>query len=157
VAPEPDRRLAVATGVRLGVDVGTVRVGVAVSDPSGILASPVGTLARDTAQGTDLARLAALVVERAAVEVVVGLPRSLSGAEGKAAVAARAYGARLASQIAPVPVVYQDERLTSAGANRMLAERGINSKKSRRVVDQVAAVSILQDYLDRTRSRDGSR
>jgi putative holliday junction resolvase len=143
--------------VRLGVDVGTVRVGVAVSDPSGILASPVGTLARDTAQGTDLARLAALVVERAAVEVVVGLPRSLSGAEGKAAIAARAYGARLASQIAPVPVVYQDERLTSAGANRMLAERGINAKKSRRVVDQVAAVSILQDYLDRNRSRDGSR
>ncbi len=135
-------------GVRLGVDVGTVRVGVARSDPHGILATPVATLARDEPGGSDLDALRALVLESDVVEVVVGLPRTLRGAVGLAATAAKAYGTQLATRIAPVPVVYVDERLTSVTANRMLAERGIREKSRRSVVDQAAAVAILQVRLD---------
>ena len=87
--------------MRLGVDVGTVRVGVAISDPHGVLATPVTTLARDLAGGTDLAALVALVDEHEVVEVVVGLPKTLRGADGPAVAAARAYGAALAARIAP--------------------------------------------------------
>jgi len=134
--------------VRLGVDVGSVRVGVAISDPSGILATPVGTLARDTARDADLAELAAMVAERAVVEVVIGLPRSMSGKSGAAVQAAREYGNALQPRIDPVPIVYVDERLTSVTANRVLAERGVNSRNRRAVVDQVAAVEILQARLE---------
>ncbi len=135
-------------GVRLGVDVGTVRIGVAMSDPHGILATPVVTVSRDVGGGTDLDRLAGLVVEHEVVEVVVGLPRTLRGADGAAAQAAREFGDQLARRVAPVPVVYTDERLTSVTANRVLAERGLRSRARRPVVDQVAAVQILQARLD---------
>lgn len=135
-------------GVRLGVDLGTVRIGVAMSDPHGILATPVVTVSRDVGGGTDLDRLAGLVVELEVVEVVVGLPRTLRGADGAAAKAAREFGDRLARRVAPVPVVYTDERLTSVTANRVLAERGVSSRARRPVVDQVAAVQILQARLD---------
>ena len=141
-----------ASGVRLGVDVGSVRVGVAISDPQGILATPYGTFPRDARTKSDLARLAALVAEHSVVEVVVGLPRSLSGREGAAVVAARDYGSQLRNRISPVPVRYVDERLTSVTANRILSERGIKAKKARAVVDQVAAVQILQTYLDSCRA-----
>ncbi len=137
-----------ARGVRLGVDVGTVRVGVARSDPHSILATPVATLARDDSKQSDLDRLRELVQELNVVEVTVGLPRTLRGAVGLAAVAARSYGQLLATRISPVPVVYVDERLTSVTANRMLAERGIREKSRRSVVDQAAAVTILQIRLD---------
>lgn len=136
------------SGVRLGVDVGSVRVGVAISDPHGILATPVSTLARDVERNSDLERLAELATEHAVVEIVVGLPRTLRGADGLAVEAARTYGAELARRVAPVPVVYVDERLTSVTANRVLAERGVRSKARRSVVDQVAAVQILQSRLD---------
>jgi len=136
--------------VRLGVDVGTVRVGVAVSDPAGVLASPLVTLARDPG-GADLVELARLVAERGAVEVVVGLPRSLSGRSGPAALAAEEYAAALAARIDPVPVRLADERLTTVAATRTLAERGISSRKRRPVVDQAAAVLILQGWLDTAR------
>jgi putative Holliday junction resolvase len=135
-------------GVRLAIDVGTVRVGVARSDPHGILATPVATLARDEVRGSDLDAVRDLVAELAVVEVVVGLPRTLRGAVGAAATAARHYGKLLADRIAPVPVIYVDERLTSVTANRMLAERGIREKSRRSVVDQAAAVTILQIRLD---------
>ncbi len=137
-----------AGGVRLGVDVGTVRVGVARSDPHGILATPVATLARDAVRKSDLDALRDLVLELDVVEVVVGLPRTLRGAIGPAATAARDYGDLLASRVAPVPVVYVDERLTSVTANRVLAEQGIREKARRQVVDQAAAVAILQARLD---------
>ena len=140
-----------APGVRLGVDVGTVRVGVAVSDPAGVLASPLATLARDAAGGADLAELARLVAGRGAVEVVVGLPRSLSGRRGPAARAAEEYAAALAVRIAPVPVRLADERLTTVAATRLLAERGVSSRRQRSVVDQEAAVLILQGWLDAAR------
>jgi putative Holliday junction resolvase len=138
-------------GVRLGVDVGTVRVGVAVSDPAGLLASPLVTLARDPAGGADLGELARLVAERGAVEVVVGLPRSLSGRRGPAARAAEEYAAALATRIAPVPVRLADERLSTVAAARTLADRGISTRKQRLVVDQAAAALILQGWLDAAR------
>ncbi len=135
-------------GVRLGVDVGTVRVGVAMSDPHGLLATPVTTLARNAADGTDLAALAALVEEHEVVEVVVGLPKTLRGSDGPAVTAARTYGAALAALIAPVPVVYVDERLTTVSADRQLSEAGVRGKARRKVIDQVAAIRILQNRLD---------
>ena len=133
-------------GVRIGVDVGSVRVGVAVSDPDGILATPVTTLAR-AEDGADLDALAALVAERDAVEVVVGHPRHLSGAVGSAAKDAEAYAAALRDRVA-VPVRLVDERLTTVTATRTLAERGVRGRAQRAVVDQAAAVAILQSALD---------
>ena len=100
-------------GVRLGVDPGDARIGVATSDPSGFLATPVETVRRGKG---DVRRLAQLVDEREAVEVVVGLPRSLSGAEGPAAVKVREFAALLARRVAPVPVRLCDERLTTVSA-----------------------------------------
>ncbi|HEY5879014.1 MAG TPA: Holliday junction resolvase RuvX [Nakamurella sp.] len=151
---------APAKGVRLGVDVGTVRVGVARSDPAGILATPVTTLMRTAQQKSsrtsgdkadltpDLAALRDLVAEHDVVEVVVGLPTTLRGMEGSAVTAARAYGQALAVVIAPVPVVYVDERLTTVTADRLLTQAGVKGKAKRAVVDQVAATRILQNRLD---------
>ncbi|MGH3548514.1 MAG: Holliday junction resolvase RuvX [Pseudonocardiaceae bacterium] len=139
-------------GRRLGVDFGEVRVGVALSDPSGILATPLITLRRDRAQGTDLEALAALVVEYEVVEVVVGLPRTLAGRHGPAAQAATGYARALAGRLgAAVPVRLTDERLTTVSAARVLAERGVQGRKQRAVVDQAAAVEILQSWLDARR------
>ena len=161
-------------GVRLGVDVGSVRVGLAACDPDGLVATAVETLARDlparpvrrrgTGAGgtapardpaelpTDVVRLAAEVRARGAVEVVVGLPRSLSGDEGRAASAARQYAGRLADVVAPVPVRLLDERLSTAGAHRALHEGGTSGRRHRAVVDQVAAAWILQTALDLERA-----
>ena len=150
----PDAR---ERGVRLGVDVGSVRVGVASSDPDGILATPVATVPR-TAEGepasgdTDVEAIAALVEEQHAVGVVVGLPRSLSGDEGPAALRARKYAAVVAARIAPVWVRLVDERLTSVDAHRTLRESGVAGRRQRAVVDQAAAVLILQTALDTERS-----
>ncbi|MFC5730098.1 MULTISPECIES: Holliday junction resolvase RuvX [Nocardioides] len=131
-------------GVRLGVDPGDARIGVARSDPSGMLATPVETVRR--ARG-DLRRLHQIVAEEDAVEVVVGLPRSLSGGEGPAAVKTREFARRLALRIAPVPVRLVDERLTTVTAEAMLRDQRKGAKR-RAVVDQVAAVVILQHALD---------
>lgn len=136
-------------GVRLGVDVGSVRVGLAASDADGRLALPVRTIAR-RADGRDLDELASEVRTRAAVEVVVGLPRGLSGREGPAAGAARAYARQLAGAVAPVPVRLADERLTTVAAHRALA--GVPGRARRAVVDQVAAAEILQAALDAARA-----
>ena len=130
-------------GVRLGVDVGSVRVGVAVSDADGILATPVATLDRPNS----IDALVALVAEREAVEVVVGHPRHLSGAAGAAAREAEAFAEALRQRV-DVPVRLVDERLTTVTATRTLAERGVRGKAQRAVVDQAAAVAILQSALD---------
>ncbi|GAA4618493.1 Holliday junction resolvase RuvX [Saccharopolyspora hordei] len=135
-------------GRRLGVDVGAVRVGVALSDPAPMLATPLVTLKRDEPGGSDLAQLAELVTEHDVVEVVVGLPKTLAGRHGSAAEIAQSYGAALAERIAPVPVRFADERLTTVTASRMLSQRGVKGKKQRAVVDQAAAVEILQAFLD---------
>ena len=137
-------------GVRLGIDPGDARIGVARSDPSGMLATPVETVSRGEG---DLDRLAAILEEEAAVEVVVGLPRSLSGGEGPAAVKVREFAVALARRVDPVPVRLCDERLTTVTAESMLRERGKKGAKRRAVVDQAAAVVILQNALDTERSR----
>jgi len=136
-------------GVRLGLDPGDARIGVARSDPSGVLATPVETVRRGRG---DLARIAALVDEEGAIEVIVGLPRSLSGGEGPAAVKVREFAAALARRIAPVPARLYDERLTTVSAEAMLRDRGRKGGKRRAVVDQAAAVLILQQALDRERT-----
>ena len=136
-------------GVRLGVDPGDARIGVARSDPTGFLATPLETVRRGKG---DLARLARLVVEEEAVEVVVGLPRSLSGGEGPAAAKVREFARRLAERIAPVTVRLQDERLTTVSAEAMLRDRGKKGAERRAVVDQAAAVLILQHALDTERA-----
>lgn len=135
-------------GVWFGVDVGTVRVGVARSDPRGSLAVPVTTLARDARTDRDVAELAALIAEYEAAGVVVGLPRTLAGREGAAAELARDYGQRLAARIAPVPLEYVDERLTTVSAQRKLHQSGIRGRAGRAVIDQAAAVELLQHWLD---------
>lgn len=141
--------MAWRAGVRLAVDVGTVRVGVAVCDPEGRVATPLTTLARGRG---DLDELARLVAERGAVEVVVGLPRTLAGREGVAAAAAHEYAARVAGRVSPVPVRLVDERLTTVGAERGLRAAGRSGRERRRVVDQAAATLILQGALDAERS-----
>ncbi|MEO6997842.1 MAG: Holliday junction resolvase RuvX [Terracoccus sp.] len=135
-------------GVRVGVDVGSVRVGVAASDPSAVLAHPVRTLPRDIKGGSDLNALVALVVDLQAIEVVVGLPRQMSGSEGEAARLARAYALSLAERIQPVGVRLVDERLTTVAAHRRLRDSGVPGRGQRAVVDQAAAVLILQSALD---------
>jgi putative Holliday junction resolvase len=143
---------AVRIGVRLGVDVGTVRVGVAVSDPAGSIATPMTVLRRDSRGGRDIAELAVIAADRAALEVVVGLPRSLSGGEGPAAGTAREYAAALAAAVSPTPVLLVDERLTTVEATRGLTAAGKRGRSARAVVDAAAAVVLLQSALDRERS-----
>nr|WP_240942889.1 Holliday junction resolvase RuvX [Planosporangium thailandense] len=141
----------------MGVDVGTVRVGVAVCDPDGILATPLVTVARDVTESSDvpsdMVEIARLATERDAVEVVVGLPVNLAGKEGPAAAAIRQYADKLAAVVDPVPVVFVDERMSTVTAARRLSERGVRGKRQRAVVDQAAAVEILQTWLDSQRRR----
>ncbi|MCF6508218.1 Holliday junction resolvase RuvX [Blastococcus sp. MG754426] len=136
-----------ARGRVLGVDVGTVRVGLALSDPTGTLAGPLETLRR-ARDGADLDRLAALVVEHEVSEVVVGEPVHLSGAAGASAQDAADYAQELADRIPDVPVNLIDERLSTVTAASHLRDGGIDSRRQRAVIDQAAAVVILQQYLD---------
>lgn len=141
-------------GVRLGVDPGEVRVGVAASDPAGVLASPVETVRRGKGA---LERLVALAQERSAMEVVVGLPVGLSGRSGPSADKARALAQGLADLLgarAPgVAVRLVDERLSTVSATRGLRESGVRGRRERSVVDQAAAVVILQNALDTERNQ----
>ena len=143
-------------GRRLGVDVGTVRIGVSVSDPDGILATPVETVRRDRGTG-HLRRLAALVGELVVVEVVVGLPRTLSDRAGSSADDAVAVAEALAARISPVPVRLADERLTTVSAARSLRDAGMRAREQRGMIDQAAAVAILQGWLDQRRNAATTR
>ena len=136
-------------GVRIGIDVGDARIGVAQCDPSGLIATPVETVRRGPG---DLQRIATLTAEADAIEVVVGLPRSLSGGEGPAAARVREFAARIAGAVSPVPVRLCDERLSTVSAEAVLRDQGRKGKKRRAVVDQAAAVVILQNALDTERS-----
>jgi len=144
-------------GVRVGIDVGSVRVGVARSDPSGMLATPVMTVRRaaDADGGPlpddGLSQLVEVVRECEALEVIVGLPLGLSGNAGAAAELARGYAERIAHQVAPVPVRLVDERLSTVTATRALRDAGVKQRRHRPVVDQAAAVVILQSALDAER------
>jgi len=130
----------------LGVDLGSVRVGLALSDPLGLTAQPLGHQPR--AAGALLDALAALVAEHDVRTVVVGLPLRLSGEEGEEAVRARGFARRLAERIAPVPVEMWDERLTTRQATRVLLEGDVSRARRRKVVDAMAAALLLQSWLD---------
>jgi putative Holliday junction resolvase len=143
-------------GVRLGLDPGDARIGVARSDPTGFLATPVETVRRGRG---DLARIVEILTEIeeeagevAVLEVVVGLPRSLKGGEGPAATKVREWAAQLAERVAPRPVRLADERLTTVSAEAMLRDQGRSGAKRREIVDQAAAVLILQHVLDTERT-----
>jgi putative Holliday junction resolvase len=138
-------------GRRLGVDVGGVRIGVAASDPDGILATPVETVRRDRS-GKHVRRLAELAAELGAVEVVVGLPRTLADRTGRSARDAIELSEALARRIAPTPVRLADERLTTVSAERSLRAAGVRAREQRAVIDQAAAVAILQSWLDERRA-----
>ncbi|MFF8291877.1 Holliday junction resolvase RuvX [Streptomyces sp. NPDC016309] len=137
-------------GRRLAIDVGDARIGVASCDPDGVLATPV-----ETVPGRDVPaahrRLKQLTEEYEPIELVVGLPRSLSGGEGPAAVKVRAFAQELARGVAPVPVRLVDERMTTVTAGQGLRASGVKSKKGRSVIDQAAAVIILQNALESER------
>ncbi len=136
-------------GVRIGVDVGSVRVGVARCDESATLAVPVETVPRGPG---DLARISRLVDEFHAVEVLVGLPLGMDGRPGAAASAATQFARSLAPLVAPVPIRMVDERLSTVSAQRGLREAGRTVRGSRRVVDQAAAVVIVQYAVDTERA-----
>ncbi|OHU28328.1 Holliday junction DNA helicase RuvA [Mycobacteroides chelonae] len=161
-APAPDRPGPddPGRGRRLGVDVGTVRIGVASCDPDGILATPVETIARDNKEDSDFRRIVELVEELSVVEVVVGLPRNLREGTGASARDAAAFARELSERIAPVPVRLVDERFTTTTAQRSLREAGVRSRQQRGIIDQAAAVAILQDWLEQRRrcgSEGGTR
>lgn len=138
-------------GRRIAVDVGDARIGVASCDPDGVLATPV-----ETVPGRDVPaahrRLKAIVEEYEPLEVVVGLPRSLNGSEGPAAAKVRAFAQVLAENIAPIEVRLVDERMSTVTAAQGLRASGVRSKKGRSVVDQAAAVVILQSALETERT-----
>lgn len=142
----------VGRGARVAVDVGTVRVGVAASDPDGLIATPVETVARDLAGARDVARIVEIARERDAAVVYVGLPRHLSGKEGSASAAVRTYSGVLADAIAPTPVRLVDERMSTVSAHQALRASGREGRRHRSVVDQAAAVVILQSALDAERA-----
>jgi putative holliday junction resolvase len=135
---------AMRRGIRIGVDVGRARVGVARSDPDGLLAVPVETVARDD---DSIARLVAIGREYEAREFLVGLPIGLHGGDTASTQDARAFAAALAAS-ADAPVRLVDERLSTVSAHSALRQSGRSQRQSRTIVDQVAAVVLLQQALD---------
>jgi putative Holliday junction resolvase len=142
-----------APGRAVGVDLGTKRVGVAVSDTGQVLASPYEVIQRSGDLGRDRARLKAIVDECEASVVVIGLPLSMDGSVGLAATAALDEAAVLAEVLAPVPVETFDERLTTVSADRSMMQRKMKADARRRVVDKVAAAVMLQAWLDSREAR----
>jgi putative Holliday junction resolvase len=154
--PEP----GLPRGARLGVDVGMARIGLAASDPDGLVATPVETVPRvrdGKGATTDVLRIVAEAQERFAAVVYVGLPRHLSGKEGAATADARAFAARLVAALAAAgegaQVRLVDERMTTVSAHQALHAAGRKSKRHRSVIDQAAAVIILQSALDAERAK----
>ncbi len=139
---------AMRPGARLGIDVGSVRIGVARSDRDALLATPEETVARGPG---DVQRLARLVHEFQVMEVIVGLPLHLSGKEGAAAADARSFAAALSKTLGEIPVRLVDERLTTVTAQRDLQAAGVSARSGRDRIDQAAAVVILQAALDAER------
>jgi len=138
----------VRSGVRLAVDPGTVRIGVARSDPAGVLATPLTVVRRGKG---DLDALASLAAAERAMEILVGLPRSLSGREGAAAVTARRFATDLAGRVAPLPVRLVDERFTTSTAHGALRAAGHDSRARRQTVDAAAAAVLLEAALESER------
>ena len=141
----------------LGVDLGSRRIGLASSDPSGVLASPWRTLVRSGDAAADRAAIVAAATEIGATVIVVGLPRSLSGADGPAARAARAAAAAIGAAADPVPVVLHDERFTTHSAARDLRAAGVRARDQRERIDAAAAAVLLQAWLDRRPAGEPAR
>ncbi|MFF9399262.1 Holliday junction resolvase RuvX [Streptomyces sp. NPDC014744] len=137
-------------GRRLAIDVGDARIGVASCDPDGILATPV-----ETVPGRDVPaahrRLRQIVEEYEPIEIIIGLPRSLGGGEGPAAAKIRLFAREMARSVSPLPVRLVDERMTTVTASQGLRASGVKSKKGRSLIDQAAAVVILQNALESER------
>ncbi|WP_262104668.1 Holliday junction resolvase RuvX [Arthrobacter sp. Marseille-P9274] len=144
-------------GSKLGVDVGLARVGLAGSDPAGILATPIRTLKRDAKKNSDIRLVVKEAAERSAVQVFVGLPRTMRGGESSSTQMARDYAEQLAGALSAAgldtTVSLVDERLTTVSAHRTLHGAGMSSREHRKVVDQVAAVEILQHALNMQRAQ----
>lgn len=139
-------------GVRLGVDVGDVRVGLAASDPDALLATPVMTLRRDPNKGSDLRMISRIVQDRRCTVIYIGLPLSLSGTETastqKAREFARSLVERLADDVLDAEVRLVDERLSTVSASEKMRASGVEAKNQRSAIDQAAAVEILTHALD---------
>lgn len=129
----------------LGIDPGDARIGIAATDPLGILAHPVETI--DVRKTDPLDRIAALVAQRNIRTLVVGLPLRIDGSEGSAAEKVRAFAARLAARVPGVPLVFTDEAYTTLDAAAKLHEAGRNAKRQKAVIDQAAAVAILESWM----------
>ena len=140
-------------GVRMGVDVGNARVGTALSDPDGILATPLKTLRRDAKKNSDRRVLRKLIEVNNVVEIFIGLPKTMRGGESASTIMARDYATALRAELNAegrehITIWLVDERLTTVSAHRALHEAGVSSRDFKAVVDQVAAVNILQYSLD---------
>ena len=131
----------------VGIDLGEKRIGVAISDSDGRVATPYETVSRSGSRDRDHQLIRAIVEEVEAEILVVGLPLSLDGAEGKAALKARTEAEHL-QRIVAIPVEMHDERLTTVEAERMLSEQGLNAAERRKIVDKVAAAIILQAWME---------
>ena len=138
---------SLASGRLIGLDLGTTTIGIAVSDVTRKIASPLETLSRTRFQH-DAGRLLDLVKREGAVAIVIGLPINMDGTEGRRAQSTRAFARNLA-KIAPVPIVFWDERLSTAAVDRMLIDADTSRAKRQAVVDKLAAAYILQGALDR--------
>ena len=130
----------------LGIDHGEARIGVAATDPLGILAHPVETI--DVRKTDAIERIAALVLQRSVRTLVLGLPVRVDGTEGTAAEKVRAFGARLAKRLPEMPLVYVDEAYTTMDAAAKLREAGRKAKQQKGVIDQAAAVGILEAWME---------
>jgi putative holliday junction resolvase len=136
-------------GVRLALDWGKARIGVAACDPRGVLAYPVETV---TAGPAAISRIAELVAEYEPIELVLGLPRTLAGTESWAAESIRAAGKELAGALVGLPIRLVDERMSTKTAARQLGSAGRNTRRQRSIIDQAAAVAILEAALDHERA-----
>ena len=130
----------------LGIDHGEARIGVAATDPLGILAHPVETI--DVRKTDAIERIAVLVSQRQIRTLVVGLPVRIDGTEGTAAEKVRAFGTKLSSRVPDVPLVFVDEAYTTMDAAAKLREAGRKAKQQKAVIDQAAAVRILELWME---------
>lgn len=149
--PDPGR------GRRLGLDVGTVRIGVSLSDPDGILATPLETVAAEKGSGrrpgSEFARVLELIEENFVVEVIVGLPVTLRSKRTESTIRAENYAAALREALDGIPVRLVDERMSTVAATSAMRASGVSERKGRSRIDQAAAVHILQGWLDTRTAR----
>lgn len=132
----------------IALDIGTVRIGIAASDIMEIIASPCNVYRRTKSISTDAKAISEIINNLSAGEVVIGLPLKLDGTEGSSVAMAKDFGEELKKLIS-IPIIYQDERLSTVSAERVLIESGMRREKRKDKIDSVAATFILQTYLDK--------